>query len=316
MTPTEQNHNDDLLDQALQALRETPIPPEPPADTLKAVLAAAPAGTTWAHRLKNVKRLTKIAAAFILAAGIISLIIIAGHQDQTSPDFNRIVQPLLAARTATFKVTIDTQGLPLETQEGMFMDPALLRQTRPDTVQIMDLTLGRMLTLTPKQKTAIMVELQNPPPNQFNFLDIKEFLLQAQLDEQAAVEYLGKKLIAGQTARGYLIKQPLLEMTLWAGADNLRPIRLESTMDIEGKRRHVAIHDFAFDVDLDKSLFSLKAPDYYTVFVPASPLSNPFNIGAVKEFFDPLKKPLKELTDSQQLPPVMALMAVRRIIIL
>ena len=149
------NHNDDLLDQALQALRETPIPAEPPADTLKAVLAAAPAGTTWTHRLKNVKRLTKIAAAFILAASIISLIIFSGPQDQSSPDFNRIVQPLLAARTATFKVTFDIEGLPVQTHEGMFMDPAFTRHTGSDNnVLIMDFNQGKMLTLATTQKIA------------------------------------------------------------------------------------------------------------------------------------------------------------------
>ncbi|KPK74204.1 MAG: hypothetical protein AMJ79_14635 [Phycisphaerae bacterium SM23_30] len=318
MAPIEPFENDDLLEQATRDLRRTPIPEEIPADAIKAVLTAAPENfkirsrSAFAERIKILKNLTKIAAALIIVTGTIGLFLLFYSHGPVRSPFTRIVEPLLAARTATFKVTFDIEGSPLQTHDVMFMDPALLRQTWTDFIQIMDFTQGETLTLTPEQRFAVLAKMENPPSNQFNFPKIKELLRQAQQNERAMVESLGQKQIAGQTAVGYRINHPPMEMTVWADADNQRPIRMESSIVTEGKKRSAAIHDFVFDIDLDKRLFSLKPPENYFVIHHPNPLSPPF----WKELVDPFRGSLKAQRDVQQLPPVMALMMVRRIIIL
>jgi len=85
------------------------------------------------------------------------------------------------------------------------------------------------------------------------------------------VEFLGEKQIDGQKAIGYLILQQRIEIKVWADVENNRPIRVETSMgDLLGKEAHSVMHDFAFDVELDPSLFSLEIPDDYRVI--ANPL--------------------------------------------
>ena len=76
-----EKHNlpDDILDQATQALRETPIPPGPPLEVLQSVLDAPSRDIDIARTLglrfkvQVLKPLLRIAAVLVIAAGVIGL---------------------------------------------------------------------------------------------------------------------------------------------------------------------------------------------------------------------------------------------------
>jgi hypothetical protein len=98
------------------------------------------------------------------------------------------------------------------------------------------------------------------------FIEVRKQIQQAQQDENASVDYLGEQEIGGQTAVGYHIEEAFFETTIWASANSLLPIRIETSMPgIMDQRITAVFTDFAFNVELDDSLFSLKVPEGYTV---------------------------------------------------
>lgn len=206
--------------------------------------------------------ITKLAAA----AAIIIVVLIGIHQiGGSTPAFAEIVRPFLTARTATFKATVSVQGGPSQTGEGMFMEPGRMRQISEDgTTVISDLHQGKMVALIPTLNRAIVYELVNIPedPGELNiFMEIRRRILEAQELDDECVEFLGKKEIEGQTAIGYHVQKPGLDITIWADAKTLLPIRMENTT---GPTTY-AMSDIIFDVELDTSLFNLQIPEEYTV---------------------------------------------------
>jgi outer membrane lipoprotein-sorting protein len=204
----------------------------------------------------------KLAAA---AAIIIAVLIGILHIGGSTPAFAEIVRPFLAARTATFKATVSVQGGPTQTSEGMFMEPGRMLQISEDgTTVINDLQQGKMVVLIPTQNRAIVYELVNIPedPGELNiFMEIRRRILEAQELDDECVEFLGKKEIEGQTAIGYHVQKPGLDITIWADAKTLLPIRMENTT---GPTTY-AMSDIIFNVELDKSLFSMEVPEGYTI---------------------------------------------------
>ena len=108
--------------------------------------------------------LTKIAAAAII---IIAVLIAFNQFGASTPAFADIVRPLLTARTATYKMTVDMEGETAQTIEGMFMEPSRMRQVMPGgNIQIIDMPQGQMMTLMPTEKKAMIIEMENMPEDQ------------------------------------------------------------------------------------------------------------------------------------------------------
>jgi outer membrane lipoprotein-sorting protein len=207
-------------------------------------------------------RMTKLAAA---AAIVIAVLLVIHESDTSGSAFAEVVRPFLTARTATFKVTVKVEGGPTQTGEGMFMEPARMRQTSPEgTVVISDLRQAKMLVLIPQQKTAILYELINTKedPGDLNmFLAIRKRVEEAQKLDDESVEFLGEQEIEGRNAIGYHVRKPGLDITVWADAETKIPLRLQNTM---GPITCI-LSDIVFDVELEESLFRIEIPDGYTV---------------------------------------------------
>jgi outer membrane lipoprotein-sorting protein len=206
--------------------------------------------------------ITKLAAAAaIIIAVLIGIHLIGG----STPAFAEIVRPFITARSATFKATVSVQSGPTQASEGMFMEPGRMRQISEDgTTVINDLQQDKMVVLIPTQNRAIVYELVNIPedPGELNiFMEIRRRILEAQELDDECVEFLGKKEIEGQTAIGYHVQKPGLDITIWADAKTLLPIRMENTT---GPTTY-AMSDIIFNVELDKSLFSMEVPEGYTI---------------------------------------------------
>jgi outer membrane lipoprotein-sorting protein len=217
------------------------------------------------RRIIMKSRITKLAAA----AGIVVAVFVAlhfiGNPFEAAVTFAEVVQPFLTARTATFKVTVSLQGGPTQTGEGMFMEPGRVRQTSAEGATIInDLQQGKMVVLIPAQNRAIVYELVNIPedPGDLNiFVEIRRRVLEAQQLDEECVQFLGEQEIEGRTAIGYHVQKAGLDITVWADAETLLPIRMENTT---GPTTYV-MSDIVFDVELDESLFSLEIPEGYTV---------------------------------------------------
>ncbi len=223
-----------------------------------------PLGVLWRTIMKS--PITKIAAAAV----IIIAVLIGIHQfGASTPAFADIVRPLLTARTATYKMTVNMKDIPAQTIEGMFMEPSRMRQVMPGgNIQIIDMPQGQMITLMPAEKKAMIIEMENLPENkqgQINmFHAIRKLIQKAQENENESVEFIGEQIIDGVNAIGYQVEDLGMDMTVWADAKTLMPIRIEYSMGgMMGMEATVIMSDIVFDVELDESLFEV--PEGYDV---------------------------------------------------
>lgn len=228
-------------------------------------------------------RITKLtAAAVIIIAILIGVHYLGGSIESVA--IADIVQHFLTARTATFKITIAGQGVPSQEFDGMFMEPCRMRQTTPGggTV-IVDLEQGKIVTLIPQAKQAIVLEVTNAPedPGDLNFFQyIRMRILDAQPLSDESVEFLGEQKLDGQLAIGYHVRKPGLDATVWANSETKMPIRIEVFQDPVT----VAMSNIVFDVKLDESLFSLKIPEGYSIKTIRRDLSEPTEEDFIESF--------------------------------
>jgi outer membrane lipoprotein-sorting protein len=226
-------------------------------------------------------QITKLAAAAVIVIAVLIGIYEIGG---SASAFAEVVKPFLTARTATFKVTINVEGGPTQTGEGMFMEPGRLRQTSPDgTVVITDLQQGRIVARTPSKKWAFVYELVNiqEEPGELNiFMEIRRRVLEAKETEDESVEFLGEREIEGRNAIGYHVEKPGVDVTVWADAETKIPIRLENTM---GPTTYI-MSEIVFDVELDEAQFGVGIPEGYTVHTLQMDCSEPSEKDLIEMF--------------------------------
>ncbi len=219
---------------------------------------------------------TKLAAAAV----VIIAVLIGIHQfGASTPAFADIVRPLLTARTATYKMTVNMKDVPAQTIEGMFMEPSRLRQVMPGgVIQIFGMPQGQMITLMPAEKKAMIIEMENAPGDkqeQSNmFHAIRKLIQAAQENENESVEFIGEQKIDGVNAIGYHVENLGMDMNVWADAKTLMPVRIEYSMGgMMGMEGTVIMSDIVFDVELDESLFEV--PEEYDVHTMQMDVSLP-----------------------------------------
>lgn len=193
------------------------------------------------------------------------------------PAFAEIVRPLLAARTAIFKMTINIEDKPPQTVEGMFMEPGRTRLLMPNgVIQILDRHQGQMITLYPAEKKAIIIEMENVPEDKqeqiSKFHEIRKRIQKARKNEDESVRFLGEKKINDVNTIEYHIENSGMDITVWADAKTLLPTRIEySVGKIMGTEGTVIMRDIVFDEELDELLFSVpEGYDVHTIQYDAS----------------------------------------------
>ena len=219
--------------------------------------------------------ITKIAAAAVI---IIAVLISLNILGTSTPAFAEIVKPFLTARTASFKMTMEVEGVPTQTFDCLYAEPAHMRQTNNEqgAVVISDLQKGKIVTLSPAQKRAFVVELENMPDDedqsQFNlFSEIRKHIQEAQQTQDESVQFLGEKEINGLRVIGYHVQKPIVDITVWADPQTKLPVEM---INKSGPTTYT-MTDIVFDVELDESLFNLEIPDGYTVHTMQVDASEP-----------------------------------------
>ena len=207
--------------------------------------------------------LTKLATAAVVAL----VVVIGVTQIGSTPAFAEVVASFLNIKTASFKMTMAVQGAPTQSFDCLYAEPIRMRQTLTDgsTVVITDFEKGKIVSLVPAQKQAVVIEMQNMPESdqgQFNmFAEIRKHLQEAQDTPDESVESLGRKEIGGVKTVGYHVKRSGTDMTVWADVRTNLPVELTYSM---GPATYT-MTDIVFDVEIDESLLSLDIPAGYTV---------------------------------------------------
>ena len=251
-TEPDSAHRDGLRRQMLRVFNESKRQSQKP---------KAPFGVI--RRIIMKSPITKLAAAAVI---IIAVLIGIHYFGGSVPAFAEVVQPLLTARTATYKMTVNVEGETIQTVKGMFMEPSRMRQEMPDGgIMIIDQNGSRMITLMPTVKKAMIVEMENVPydnKRQVNmFHSIRELIRQT---DDESVDFLGGQKIDGVDAIGYHIAARNMGMTIWADAKTLLPVRIEYIMgEMMGVEGTIIMSDIVFDVEMDELLFEI--PEGYDV---------------------------------------------------
>lgn len=190
--------------------------------------------------------------------------------------FDDFAAPILEAKTVRYKMTIELKGPPMQTliSEVMLLDGARMRQETelPDeskVVVIQDLSQGKSLTLLPATKTATLYTPTGNRKDKTREYGVVFFrLFQLVAENKPGIEHksLGEKEIDGRKVVGFRISSQPHDLILWGDPETSLPVRVEMTSGIEGSMK-AKLSDFAFNADVDESLFSLEPPADYKVTV-------------------------------------------------
>jgi len=161
-------------------------------------------------------------------------------------------------------------------------------------VMIFDYGKGKVMTLMPAQKIAVIVQLKDMPKalrenmtkQGDQFAEIKKMIRKADKD-------LGTKTIDGVKAKGYRAADDKMAMEFWVHAETGMPVRMKMEMAEMGMT--AVMSDIEILDKVDPALFSLEVPKGYTVQKQPAVSMKPAGVKELTELF----KTWGEVTDGQ-----------------
>ncbi len=310
MTPDNDNLDHEIEDR-LTRISASPPSAEFQADLRRQMLEEfdravhlLPAESRWQRIIKKVVAIMShpvSRVAFGLAAAIVLVVWLMSPGQSIA--FGKFLDAIVNAKTAKFKMTVTTDvqpKLPMGAfnATGYFQAPNGFREEFTDPqfaqmVTIADFSRGRMMTLTPANKQAMIFEIKGKLPDDRMKANNAFGNLRAALDDYrknktGQLEELPAKQIDGKQAFGFKLSANGMVQTMWGDAATGRPIRIEASFKMTPKTE-VVMSDFEFDVALEPPLFSLDPPEgYKTITIPidAAPANEQDFIAALRKLTD------------------------------
>jgi hypothetical protein len=225
---------------------------------------------TWMRQIGRLimkSKTGKIGVAAVILIVILTTIHFWGSPME-SMAWADVVRPILTAHTVVFNArSLEGENLPMTRIMSMGTQRVRHEILSADgkTVQMIvigDYESSQMLTLTPKQKIAALIDIKGLSEKPENFVEImRNLITELQHDPDVSIESLGEKEIAGRMAQGFRATDPEgNELMIWANPQTSLPIRME----LKWRQIHSEFTDFEFDVALDESLFSMDIPEGYS----------------------------------------------------
>ncbi len=224
---------------------------------------------TITERIFKMNRIPRIAAAIFIVAAVAGLAFLTLGNGGASITWADVQEHIRNARTMTFKMTTEVEGMPNMEMTMMFKEPGLMRQEMTmgpsKIVGIMDIQQNKMITLVEAQaqKKAIIFDLTELPAEIRKEHEEQDFLAGIKKLIKESETELGEKEIDGRAVKGYRVEKGNQVITIWADAETGHPVEMNMTM-FQGDIKST-MFDFEFDMELDESLFSLDVPEGYTV---------------------------------------------------
>ena len=259
--PFDDSYRKEHRDQLRQEVLET-------FDTAQAERSCRPVRHSFLYWRETMSRPAPRFAAAALVMATVCAVFLVMLQTQPTVTFASLVEPILKAKTARFNAVVEGKDLPKQTVRTLVLEPSRLRQEMPTgQIYISDFNAGRMLILTPTEKSATLFNLTDLPKEQkpANFFDqLRTGLGAAEKDAFSKKEPLGRKQLAGREAVGFRLKQPNADMTIWGDAKTGLPIMVEMKLALMPDTK-ITLTDFEFDVKLDEALFNTELPGGYSL---------------------------------------------------
>jgi hypothetical protein len=204
--------------------------------------------------------ITKIAtaAAVILVAAAAILLNPFG----SNVTFADVVKPILNAKTIICDMIVggDESGPVMhETIVG-----SQIRRTMsniPNMTMVIDMDSAKMLVLNSEDMTASYVDIQgNLGDMTQSYVKFLRDIITRMMNDPN-IQNLGEQIIDGRKAIGFTGRGPNSEVTIWADAKTVLPIRI----NLRVGRMHSILKNFELDVPVDPSLLSMNVPAGYTL---------------------------------------------------
>jgi outer membrane lipoprotein-sorting protein len=270
------------LDDHVRALRDDHDPAGPSQGALAATLAmlrAAPppsAERTGGPPAPGVRRTLferlipmtfpqRLAAAVMLTIGGLALyFMLTLLGGGSSVAFADVAAKFNAARTLSFRSTTTFPGRPPLTSRTYLAEPDRMRHEYP--TGLVTIHNGpSLLVITDVDRTARRTDFDFKRPDKLPSI-VASF---RDLAKSTTAERLGEQDIDGVRANGFRVTHAQQTMTVWADAKTALPIRMISTNQSDRGEVTMVMDQFEIDPVLDDSLFSLDAPEGYTLTVAA-----------------------------------------------
>lgn len=298
----QKNENSDIIEKAIQSLRNEPVPPGPPPDIRQRVLELtgnpqAPIAT-GRERIETMKLIAKIAAVIVVVIGIAAVFaFLSGTGSNIA--WADVTEPILNATSVAFSITLgDESNEPVARLMNIGTDRLRQEMTvgGQEVISIIDLETYKCLALEPAKKYATLIDLKGLPNRPENYLETtKGMIRKLQDDPGVEVEELGEKEIDGRIAIGFHATggNVDLDITIWSDLVTALPVRVIQNL---GENRTI-LHDFEFDLQMDESLFSMDPPEGYTLQQTEIDIT-----GATEEDFIEAMRILAELLPDGRFP--------------
>lgn len=221
--------------------------------------SAALKPSVWRIIMKN--RMTKLAtAAVVIIAALLTIQHFTGSVDGTSIAWAKVAEKIMEAHSAVFKVQVgDTPPI-----EHIASGKYLRQKLQGNVETIIDYEQGKVLVLNPNNMSAIVVDLEGLPQAPANLFERLKFGVEKLKNApDATIESLGTKEIDGIIAEGIRVYNPNADITTWTDPATNLPVLIE--IDKMMGQSTVVFSDFDFAAQIDESMFSLEAPDGYTM---------------------------------------------------
>jgi hypothetical protein len=222
---------------------------------------AGPRPVLWRTIMTSKTGKLAVAAAIVIAA-LIGLQFF-GSPLGSSVTWADVVQPIFHANTAELDIIIGAEQDDTPVIHDMVMG-SRIRRTMSNVggvVTVIDLEAGRLLSLTEEKQEAEYIDLEGLPSIP-NYMDqLRNVLTMLQDSPAFDVEQLGEHRIDGRAVIGFRATHPKVDITIWADPETALPVRIEQAAG----QLVVVCKNLQFDVPLNESLFSMEAPQGYTV---------------------------------------------------
>ena len=232
----------------------------------------------------------------LIAISIVCLTIIAPwlffpSQQTKAFAFNDLATAIIEAKTAKFKMVVTNEGMPTQESQAYYLAPGRYRMEMSilgvGSVAITDDTKGKILTLMPLTKTAILATSKGIPkdrPSNDPFIRLRDLLSKSRETKNNPFKPIGEKEIDGKLARGFQSDTAMGKNTIWGDPATGQLLLVEAIFS-GPKRNEVVMSDFEFNVELDEKLFDLTPPADYklqAMEVDVSPASEQDFINSFK----------------------------------
>ena len=247
--------------------------------------------TVMRYRLPVRAIIMRASAAAALVIGV-ALLVVMLQGDSPGVVFAAVRERIEKAKSVRFTETIDMGGGVKLISRVMIKEPGLIRREigkQPGgQIEILDYSRGVHLALDPHAKMCFRTKMVPPSdgPQVTAFaveclglkktfmaegpmppfaLTAKDFLAEVKELVKGAARPLGEKLMASRKAKGFRVGKGPNVLDIWVDTKTGWPARVEKPMQMPYGQGAIVMDDFAFDVELDASLFSTDPPAGYKV---------------------------------------------------